>query len=652
MYHAVGTAPAVVLAPQGISLAAALIFGYAAIPASALAAFFVALYGGNPLPLALLTFLANFAQPAITLFVLDKLKASRLFENAWDFYKYIGVAFFTSGIVPAAYVFGREAYNQIATAPVELLDGKTLWVAGLVSALILAPFLVRLIRPLEKFAHGKWFQNILAIVMLNIPTAILTYTPTTSFLGVSLLLPFCLILMWIALRGGTFFVTFAMVTVSVSAISGRILGHPPNPGDLSLADQIVSAQTSLIVFALLFYFIAALDEGRRIANQKLRKYTERLESVVSQQQLDAHAKNEFIATLAHELRNPLAPVMSFIEVLKLQVADEAAQESIAGIEENARMMRHLLDDLLDAARVSQGKFMLKKEPVNLGDVLRSSLSSIEDFAKAKDITVNATFPEREIVIEADPVRLRQIVMNLLNNACKYTEAGGHLSLSAELVKNSIVIRVSDTGVGIAPGSIQRLFQPFTQLHNSPERGTGLGIGLYLTKRLTEMHGGKLSVKSEGKGKGSTFSVTLPLPEQAQIRFRKRAKSPAFSGKKKILIVDDNEAAANSLKKLLTLHGHEAETAYSGAEALALVDEVLPEIILLDIGMPGMTGHEVAERLRERGWGGIIVAISGYGQESDRVRSREAGFDHHLVKPVSIDEVLAVLAAPGTVAVVA
>jgi len=298
-------------------------------------------------------------------------------------------------------------------------------------------------------------------------------------------------------------------------------------------------------------------------------------------------------------------------------------------------MTRLVDDLLDVSRINQGKITLQRSPVNLRAVLDEAADDIRPLATARGLALEVSLPRDSVWVEADPTRLSQIVANLVNNAVKYTPAGGRITLALDAGRDAEV-RVIDTGLGIPAEMLDRIFEPFTQVEPSITRGHGgLGIGLTLVQRLAEMHGGSVHAASAGPGKGSTFTLRLPRIE-APSSVRAERPSAATDGvARRILVVDDNRDSAASLADLLRLWGHDVELAHDGPEALLRAERVKPEVVLLDIGLPGMDGYRVAQRLRsELGLPGmVLIALTGFGQHEDRRRAFEAGFDHHLTKPV-------------------
>jgi PAS domain S-box-containing protein len=361
-------------------------------------------------------------------------------------------------------------------------------------------------------------------------------------------------------------------------------------------------------------------------------------------------KDEFLAMLAHELRNPLAPIVSGLEVLKLSGAGQDGQSAVFRmIQRQVDQLVRLVDDLLEISRIARGKIELRKEVVELADVLEDALETSRPLIRAMRHTLEVDLPQETVLVECDGVRLSQVVANLLNNAAKYTPRGGRVALSAHAENGELVIRVRDNGYGIDPEALDRVFEMFTQTRLSSRSESGLGVGLALVRTLVEMHGGTVRAASEGRGRGSEFTVRLPLGDAA-LRARSGEKSPvaARPGLERILVVDDNRDSAKSLAMLLKMFNYDVHVAFDGASALDELRRFDAQAVLLDIDMPGMDGFEVARRIREHPeWRDLVlVALTGWGQDDDRARSRAAGFDQHLLKPVNTDALRTVLAAAG------
>jgi signal transduction histidine kinase len=379
--------------------------------------------------------------------------------------------------------------------------------------------------------------------------------------------------------------------------------------------------------------------------------TDRLRAEEALKEADRR-KDEFLAMLAHELRNPLAPIRNALYIMKQASADPAVLCQVREMmERQVHHMTRMVDDLLDVSRITRGKIELRKEIVDLASVMERTVEAIRPLLEDRQQTLTVDLPPEPVRLAADPTRLEQVLANLLNNAAKYTDQGGHIGLSARREASELVLRVRDTGEGIAPDMLTCIFEPFVQadrvLHQSQG---GLGIGLTLVRRLVEMHGGTVAAHSDGPGKGSEFVVRLPalLPKQpigAEGSAGERGESVGAARQRRILVVDDNVDAAESLAILLRLLGHDVRVAHDGPAGLAAVEAAPPDLVFLDIGMPVMNGYEVAQRLRQRPGPDhvVLVAVTGWGQEEDRRRSREAGFDHHLVKPVEPEALRQVLA---------
>ena len=352
-------------------------------------------------------------------------------------------------------------------------------------------------------------------------------------------------------------------------------------------------------------------------------------------------KDEFLAMLSHELRNPLAPVGYAIEILKRDDATPSQmQKAREVIERQVRQMARLLDDLMDVSRITRGTISLRKQRVELRSIVNDAVEAARPLIEQSGHTLHVDIPARSIVLDADPTRISQVLINLLNNAAKYTERGGRIELSAARQNETVVIGVKDTGLGIPADMLQHIFELFAQEERSIERSRGgLGIGLTLARRLVALHGGELDAQSDGPGLGSEFTIRLPAAqEQYAGAARISPEEIPTTHPLRILVVDDNEDSAESMAMFLSLTGHEVQTAHDGLQAVERAAEFQPAAVLLDIGLPNLNGYEAAQRIRaQRGKDIVLVALTGWGQEEDRRRSKQAGFDHHLTKPVELDE---------------
>ena len=362
------------------------------------------------------------------------------------------------------------------------------------------------------------------------------------------------------------------------------------------------------------------------------------------------SKDEFLAMLAHELRNPLAPLRNAAEILRTPGADAADCAEAQGImARQLANMTHMLDDLLDVSRITAGKIELRRQPASLADILNSAASVARPGIAARSQELAVSLPDEPIFLNADSTRLEQVFGNLLTNACKYGYTGGHITLSAERAAGTgapeVIIRVRDDGMGIAPELLPHIFDLFVQSTRSLDREHGgLGIGLTLVRRLVQLHGGSVEARSEGLTKGSEFTVRLPILA-AQVAAPAPAAPAERETPRRILIVDDNEDSTRSMAILQRRRGHETHTAFNGPDAVTAAAEFAPNVVLLDIGLPGMDGFEVARRLRAMPAlaGAFLVAMSGYGSDEDRAKANAAGFDEYMVKPVDLDRLRELLA---------
>jgi signal transduction histidine kinase len=361
-------------------------------------------------------------------------------------------------------------------------------------------------------------------------------------------------------------------------------------------------------------------------------------------------KNEFLATLAHELRNPLAPIRNSLHILRLSdFEDETAARLHEVMERQLGHLVHLVDDLLELSRVTGGKIELRRRRIELAAIVRSAVETSAPLVESARHQLAISLPAEPMFVDVDPVRMVQVIANLLNNAAKYTDDGGQIWLNARCVDGQAVISVRDSGIGIAPEMQSQIFEMFVQVDRAAGRSYGgLGIGLTLVRSVVEMHGGRVEVKSEGEGHGSEFLVYFPLSVEvgAGSKLPCGDRAAVVLTVQRILVVDDNRDAADSLRTLLKFLGADVEVAYGGAEALSAIEKLHPAVVLLDLGMPDIDGYEVAKRIRQQTEFDdvTLIALTGWGQEEDRRRAQSVGIDHHLVKPADITHLQSLLAS--------
>ncbi|MEM9457786.1 MAG: ATP-binding protein [Myxococcota bacterium] len=385
---------------------------------------------------------------------------------------------------------------------------------------------------------------------------------------------------------------------------------------------------------------------------RMRRDVERLRQVRAELELSHQRKNEFLAMLGHELRNPLAPIRQAVELIESNAGPDDAEYLVTARVVLARQIVHLnrlVDDLLDVGRVTKGTLVVERHQVDLRDAILMARESVERLIARRHHHIHMQLPPEPMTIQGDTVRLTQVFANLISNAAKYTPDGGHLEIVASGDDQDYLICIRDNGRGIDPDHLPYLFEPFVQSEATIDRSAGgIGVGLTIVRRIVELHDGSVCAHSEGLGRGSEFHVRLPAasprssedppPEVA------RAEAIATPAARRILVVDDNEDAAEMMALVLRKRGYEVDVAHDGEQALLMAKSQHSDVVLLDIGLPDIDGYEVARRLRAepRGARRVLIALTGYGQREDRERALAAGFDHHLVKPATIDTLLEVL----------
>jgi len=380
------------------------------------------------------------------------------------------------------------------------------------------------------------------------------------------------------------------------------------------------------------------------SNESLqREMRERVEAEEALRVADRR-KDEFLATLAHELRNPLAPIRNALYLMQTARNDPGVTANArAMIERQLHQLVRLVDDLVDVSRITMGKLALRRERVELRSVAQNAIEAVEPMFNARGHVLKVELPPAGVYVNADPTRLAQVFLNLLNNAAKFTDPGGRIDFSVVVEGGELIARVRDNGIGIAPEMRERIFDMFAQADRSLERsGMGLGVGLSLTRRLVELHGGTIEVKSEGVGKGAEFIVRIPVLATDVGRERRPVKIDSRAARHRILLADDNTDFAMSLAAVLRSMGSDVRIEHDGAAALATAEEFKPNIAFLDIGLPKLNGFDLARKLRSLNATTILVAVTGWGQASDRQLAKEAGFDDYMVKPVDLDKLQSIL----------
>jgi signal transduction histidine kinase len=411
--------------------------------------------------------------------------------------------------------------------------------------------------------------------------------------------------------------------------------------------EILRAKVS--VFADLYRKTRALERLNNELEQRVAERTSALEATTAALQDADRRKDEFLAMLAHELRNPLAPIRTAVQLLRLkELGPNQSARARDVIERQVEHLVALIDDLLDVSRITRGMITLQREPVLVGAIVARAVETARPAIDAQRHQLTLELPDELITVDGDKTRLIQVFANILHNASKFMDPGGRIHLKAAREGAHVAISISDTGIGISPELLPKVFELFTQVHSKSERAQGgLGIGLALVRRLVDMHGGTVTARSDGLGSGTEFTVRIPTLAAEKVVRTHASESPALAvtEPRRILVADDSHDAAESLTLRLQLAGHEVRVARDGVEALEVGQAFKPDIVLLDLGMPKMDGCEAARRIRLSPWGKSVtlIALTGWGQQQDRQRTSDAGFDVHLVKPVSESQLFDALA---------
>jgi signal transduction histidine kinase len=655
------TPPAVVTAAPGIALAALVLEGVTLWPALYLGAIasYLFTHGGNVQFFVLILLpIANTAQAVVAAMLLKKSKFDPMFGHIRD-----GLAIFIIGIVSAiiAPAIGMLAYilNQhfFGTAIPPLTLGSW-WGGGVMSIVVASPFLIRwLYHPSFSRTRAQVREIVLAFGLLLIIGIALFFTPVTQVGDISLVYFLLIPLFWIAIRLGPRFMTLAIELIGVMGIGSVYFGTSAAPAG-TIGERVFQMQILIIVLAGIFLVLVSSEEERKEALTDTRSQLAKLEDDFGLVSSQERSKSEFLAILSHELRNPLAPLVSSLEFLRLKGSVSNEDMPILDeMDERIKIIKRLLDDILDITRISQNKLRLQKEPRELQKIVARAIHSVEKRFGEQGQIIVTDMEGQPIRLEVDAVRIEQVITNLLNNASKFTDRGGHIFISVRQQGLTAEVRIKDDGIGIDPTMLHRIFEPFLQIEGR-YGNDGLGIGLSLAKQLIEMHEGVIEAKSEGTGRGSEFVVRLPLalapsplspPAPAQkdpvrtARTAHPAPLPRTNRAHRILVVDDNAKAAQGIGKLLQLMGYQVDYAYSGADAVRQAADVHPDSIILDIGLPDMDGCEAATIIRNRlGFPGMLIALTGYGQDEDKEKSYAAGFNYHLTKPIGIADLQKIL----------
>lgn len=634
--------------PSGIALAAFMLYGSRVWPAVFAAALLVNTSLGLPFLVACAIAAGNTLSPLFGAQFLRSYDAYRSRHPALPQIKDNFGVILAALLVPVAtatlgamslWLGGALSSGGIAAA------WETWWVGDMLGIMLLTPFILKWFNVRFSDRTRSQIAELMLVLIAVAATSYAVFWIRADF-AYYLFLP----LMWAALRTGQRGATLAVLLSSGMAVMSTLSGYGPFAPEGLLHLQVFLA----VMASVLLVFSSAVEERRRVL-ETLEKRAGELEDALTTIRTEDDAKKEFIGILAHELRNPLATILSSIELIGMQgLSEETTPELLTTINERSRAMVRLLDDLLDISRISENKLKLHMENVPVQRFFEKLGIIVYPLMKRYGHDFSMAYEGGELYLRADPARLEQILLNLLANAARYTKTRGTLEVVAGREEDRYAFHIRDKGVGIPHGMLRRVFEPFFQVTPEKVGSEGIGVGLALTRELVELHGGTIEAKTRNGQKGSEFIVRIPLAEAVQTEIIpqpsviQKAADPYVNAEAqlkrtfRILVVDDNEAASGALAQLLTLRGHTTGVAATGAEALekALVFE--PEVIFLDIGLPDMTGYEVAQALREQKKHYFIIALTGYGQEDDRERARKAGIDQHLTKPAGLKEIQAAL----------
>ncbi|MDB5225740.1 MAG: sensor hybrid histidine kinase [Candidatus Adlerbacteria bacterium] len=636
-----------------VGLAGLLFWGINLWPALTLSFFLVVAAGGVDPSAAVGVALGNTLEAVLGAHLLIWLGFHPLMSRLRDALGLI-LAAFTSTFVSATVIAASTALFITHSFSADLWT--SLWIGHSVSLLSFGAFALRWgYRPFFAKSQQELFEGLALFGLVGFVSYLAAWTEFDSLGPVSLVYVLVFLLIWASLRAGPRGTTLALLIMTLISTTALLFG--PDASLERAGSLLFGMQVLIGTLSIIFLLFTSITEERKEAVIALGAQVGKLEDALLKISSEDAAKSEFIAILAHELRNPLSPVLSGLEILKAK--ESGPKEVLHMMGAHLHTLARLLDDLLDITRISQKKFKLEREVTTLQHIIERSLEMAGPYMAERNHTFTKEMPSQDILMDADPVRLTQAVVNLLNNAAKYTPPGGTISLGLVKEGRQAVIRVRDNGQGIAIERLRKVFEPFAGGAQRSKGPGGLHIGLSLVRRMVELHAGTVVVKSGGVGQGSEFTIRLPLPaaplekapepiapkKETRGRFSKEAMEHArAAGPVAVLVVDDNEAAAQMLCTLLEHNGHTVSLAHTGLSALDVARQTQPQVALLDIGLPDIDGYEVGKRLRaELGAQVALVALTGYGQPEDRERARQAGFDDHLVKPVSIVDVERILA---------
>jgi signal transduction histidine kinase len=641
-FYFAGTSPALIWPPVGIALAGLYLKGYRMWSAVALAALAAGVSDGSSIALLAGSTIGNTLQPLAGAWLFRRLDFHPTIGRLRDTLAFIGMAFILTMIAPTFLVALLSLFETLSGDPYELW--RIVWSGGVLSVLILTPLIVGWATDRSTLLH-RMGERLSAFGLLATIAYLIFWTPYSEVAGISLAYLLLVPLFWIGLRFRPRSLALALTVASTIAFTG-IFATVDNA--TLLGARLFQTMLFLETLAVIFYIFASVVEERRTAAAELQRHIMQLQKALDRIRHQDRAKSEFLAILAHELRNPLAPVLSTLELFKLKRAKAKDEITLLdGAEERLHAMGRLLDDLLDVSRISEQRLKLQREPVELHAIVERSAATARHLMEKYKHTLTIDMAGPAIWLYADPLRIEQVIVNLLTNAAKYTEPGGIITLNCFTEGTVAIVRIQDNGIGVAPDMVERIFEPFLQIP-SKKGVSGVGVGLSLARQLVALHDGAIVAHSKGAGLGSTFTVTLPtMSAPTKVETAAPPTPPQrVTEDTHVLIVDDNEAAAEALARLLSFRNYKTSIAFSGEDAFALVRAEQPDAVLLDIGLPDMDGYELARKIRTALPSVRLIALTGYGQADDVEKAKKAGCDDHLTKPVGFKDIERALRGAG------
>ena len=644
--------PAILFPASAIALCALFFQGVEFWPFVFGAALLGSLASGLPIEYLLAVPISQTLQAVFGAYALRRVNFDPLFRQSKDIFWFMGIILVTALITPIAsdiaHIIGQNFLGH--NAP--LLAWYLRYVSMVFCLLVFAPFILRWFSKKSfKRTIAEIFETLSVFAVLIAIDWIIFIRGISEVVGVPLLYLLFIPLFWIALRLRPRFVTLAILLTSIISITSVFLNNN-TASDAVFTSALFQTEQLLIVLAVLFFVMVSVEEDRRRSSNLQRVHLLNLENALTRISTESNAKNDFIAILAHELRNPLAPVVSAIDAMKLTPGrDPEELKTLELMDKMMHTVRRILDDLLDISSISEGKIKLKKEIIDIGSIVQRAIIATTHLRTERHQSVYFKPPHIPIYVNGDAVRLEQVFSNLLTNASKYSNSGDYVDIKITQQLDTMEVVIIDNGIGIDPSVIDSIFTPFHQVDLGERSKKGLGIGLALVRNFIEMHGGSVMATSKGAGKGTQFIVHLPIyKKEAEIAPVNApdittpvipAQPKAHSGIQ-VLVVDDNELAATGMGKLLEMRGCSVNYAYTGEEAIQKTFDLNPDVILLDQGLPDMEGHEAGKVMRARGYHGKIIALTGYNDAEHRTKSKEVGFEHYLVKPAGLAELQKVI----------